>query len=335
MDYIIKSSFWCKITLMEIKLVDKLEGDHLEPLISKYEYHDFRHYKELPSSSLNTYLLRKLLNFSENSQNYILLCEDKNEIKGLIGFTFLEWDSKIFGIKMGKIEYLIATGDYHYCFKIKNRLLKETLNICRERKIKHLSCRIDAEDISGIHALENNNFVLMDTLVTFTFNRHKHKIPNIKTIYPVRKCKSEDLPILIEIAKNAFSNDRFHLDPYLSNEKANILFGEWIKNSFGKDPIFVATRNNIPVGFLTYKLYKDLAQITNFKIMGRGLMAVERSAKGAIVSLMKATFEDVYKNYDCVEYDTRLTNREVIKLCKKFSLELVKIRYTFHKFLNK
>jgi hypothetical protein len=57
-------------------------------------------------------------------------------------------------------------------------------------------------------------------------------------------------------------------------------------------------------------------------------------AKGGLIRLMQASFKDVVRRKaDCLEYDTRLTNEEVVRACGFFGLRLVRARHTFHRWL--
>jgi len=320
---------------MEIKLLNKKEIFGINRLLSDYRFNEFRAYRALDKDKLKNYLFYKINNVLKDKNSKMAIVRKSGEIMGLATLEFLPWDTKHFGIKMAKIGYLMANGDYGQSLDTKNKLLSYLFTLCKKERIVHLSCRIDINDISSIHALEMNGFRLMDTLVTFAFIRNKHKIPNIRTIYPVRKCKKSDIPYLMDIARKSFVDDRFHLDPNIPKEKADSLYSKWVRNSWlRKETIFVATRKNQPIGFLTYRLYSDLVKIVNFKIMGQGLMAVKFEAKGALISLMQATFRDVNLHYDCVEYDTRITNYEVLQICQRLGLDFVRAKYTFHKCLN-
>jgi len=318
-----------KIDILKKKEVNKLKG-----LLSIYQFHDYRSYRMLKRSELDKYLLNQILDLAKNKNNSIILALEKNEIIGLASLVFLPWDTGHFNIKMGKVGHIISVGSYEKAIKIKNKLLVSILDICKREHFAHLSCRIDIEDLSSIHVLGDIGFKIMETIVTFVFNCKKHKIPRIRTIYEVRKYEQRDLPYLIEMARSSFSEDRFHLDPFISQEKADSLYSEWIKNSSCKDSTFVAISLNQPVGFFTHQLYKDLAHITHYKIMGKnGLMAVLSSAKGAIIGLMKTVLEDAILNYDYVEFYTQLSNREVIRLFQKFNLDSIRAKYTFHKWM--
>ncbi len=303
-------------------------------LIKGYQYNDFKTYRIINKEHKDEYLLRKIFELKRQRHSWVLIAKEDNKIAGLISLNLLKWDTKHFGVKMGKISHIISAYDYEEALRIKNELLKPILKICRKEHFAYLSCKVDVEDLSSVHVLEESGFKIMETVMTFAFKSVRHKIPNIRTIYRVRKYKSIDLPFLMEIARTSFLSDRFHLDNLIPKEKTNSLYSEWIKNSSSTDTVFVATSKNKPVGFFTYRLYEDLANISGFKIMGNnGLMAVSSCAKGAIIGLMKATFEDVISNYDCVEYHTQISNREVMRLFQKFNLDFVRAKYTFHKWM--
>ena len=320
---------------MKINVLKKEKINRIDDLVSSYEFHDFCTYGVLDKNILKEYLINQISHSLEGDKNLVLVAEDKKKIVGLAIIDFLPWDSRIFKIKMGKLSYLISKGGYTGAVRIKNILLAKILDMCKKGHFTHLNCRIDIEDMSGMHILEKSGFKIMDTTVTFVFNREKHKIPLLRPIYKVRKYEKKDLSCITKIAKAAFSKDRFHLDPFLPEERSDSLYAEWVKNSSRKDRVFVAIdSSNHPVGFFTYKLYEDLALISNYKIMGNnGLMAVAASARGAIIGLMKAVFEDVILNYDCVEFYTQISNREVVRLFQKFNLDFIKARHTFHKWI--
>ena len=234
------------------------------------------------------------------------------------------------------VDFILSKQVTYDALLIKKKLLSELLKTCKRIKVTHLSYRVDIEDISSMHALQAHGFQIIDTLVTKTYSKVKTNLPQIRSLYKIRSVKNKDLKRLMDIAQRSFSNDRFHLDPVFENKKSDSVFSQWIKDSYRKKyKIFVAVdRHDNAVGFLTYKLNLNLKNTTGLLIMGQGLMAVSRNAKGALISLMKSTFNDVQKQYDYVEYDTRLTNYEVLKICDYFNLEFIRAKYTFHKSLK-
>jgi len=323
---------------MQIINVTKNNYPLIEPLLKGYEYNDFRRYAGIPIDSLNHYMklvFAELLD--DNKKTRVICLTDKGEAVGFAAISSMELDSKIFGLPMAKIHYII-TGRRgpREAFLIKERLLEEVIALCRQKKIAHISCRVDAEDICSAHVLEESGFRIMDVLVTLAYARLKSRRFNIRPIYKIRDAHRKDVAKLMKLAAVSFQNDRFHLDRGLDACKADALYAQWIKNSYTrKEKIFVAidTKDN-PVGFLTYKVNRNLQLAAGRKVMGQGLMAVAKNAKGALISLMKATFAEDGKIYDYVEYDTRLNNPEVIRACNYFDLRMMRAKYTFHKSLQ-
>jgi len=321
---------------MDIISIDKENFSIIEPLLKKYKYNDFRRYRRVMKEELYQYIKLEFLQLISSDTNCIICLLDKSKVIGVVSLSFLNWDSGHFNTKMAKIDYLISEEDFNKALFLKGKLLNEVVKICKKDNIVHLSCRVDTEDMSTIYALQKHGFRIMDTLVTRTYDKFRTSIPDIRLIYQARDMKDKDIKKLIKIAQVSFKNDRFHLDPFFDKKKSDELYAKWIENSFrNKEKIFVSVdRYDNPVGFLTYKLNKNFKAASRLLIMGKGLMTVSTKAKGALISLMRATFEDVDKFYDYVEYDTRLNNYEVLRICNYFNLEPVRAKYTFHKYLE-
>ena len=321
----------------KINILEKENTGRIKNLVSAYKFNDYSVYRMLNKDSLSEYLFSQISGLFENKGNWVVTAEDKNKVVGLATLHFLPWDTKHLGIRTAKVGYLMAEGDYPQALAIKNKLLPYLFLLSKKEKIYFLSCRIDSDDISSIHALEKNGFNFMDTLVTYVFNRHKHNVSAIRDIYKIRKFRKQDLSILVDIARNVFSKDRFHLDNNIPKEKADSLFGEWVDNSYqGKyaDRIFVAEKNKEAIGFLTFTLDKKLKEHVGYKICGHGLSAICPKIKGVYPALVKAAIQDIIMHFDCLEFDTQLNNYEVIKIWQKFGFDFLKARYTFHKWIK-
>jgi len=322
---------------MKINVLKKDEIYKINNLISEYKFHDYNAYRMINKDKLREYLFNQISNLSKDKNSQVVLAAESNGPVGLASLTYLPWDTKNFGFKMGKIGYLLGKGNYHSNIRIKNKLLNFIFSLCKEEKFVHLSCRIDVRDITSAHILEENGFKIMDTLVTYVFSRVKNSIPKIKDLYKVRKFKDKDLGKLLALANSSFRQDRFHMDFHFPLNKADALYGEWVKNyCYGKkgETVLVAeNKNTEAVGFLAYKLSEDLTKL-GYRVFGEGLSAVSPKAKGAYLSLVKASIKDVLSFADYGEFDTQIQNYEVIKIFQKFDFKIVRTKHTFHKWLG-
>ena len=95
-------------------------------------------------------------------------------------------------------------------------------------------------------------------------------------------------------------------------------------------------KNDIPVGFFTYKLDKKLWEFTGVRGLGRGIAAALPENKGAIVGLtIGALREGRVTQNDVGIFETLIWNRSAIKIWQRFGMDFVCSKYTLHKWLDK
>ena len=314
----------------EIKNITKITR-----LIKNYPYGRFRKYRFLSPDIQDKYLIGRISDISRHSRNRIFVYYAAKGIKGFTVLKYLPWDSKIFSKDMWQVAYLAAEGSFSSALPIKSCLLKTILDFIGEKKGFHLSCKVDVSDLTSVHALESNGFRLMDTLTNWIF-RPSMRTPLVKTKLEIRDFQKKDLKPLTALAAKSFSRNRFYLDPSLSNIKADKLYSQWVKNycldRSGASRVNVAEKNSGFAGFIVYRLNKELEKISGYKVIGRGLMAVDPKAKGSAVALIGSITRDVLAGYDCAELDCLINNFEVIRIYQKFNCEIVGAQHTFHYF---
>lgn len=305
-------------------------------LIRAYPYGSLRKYPFLSKDTQDKYLINHIRSISRNSKNRIFIYSDAGTIQGFAVIKYSSWDSKIFGKNMWHLEYLVADEtSFSSALGVKSCLLKTVLNFVRKGNDFHLSSKVDVSDITTVHALESSGFRLMDTLTTWLY-RPAFKVPRIKTTVKIRGFCKNDLESLTALAEKSFYRHRFYLDDNLSNDKANKLYSQWVKNycldCSGSARVNVAENTKGVCGFVIYRLDKELEKISGYKVIGKGLMAVDRFAKGAAVGLIASVVRDVAARYDCAELDCLLKNFEVIRIFQKFNCRIIGVRHNFHYF---
>lgn len=322
-----------KIIIKPFNITDTLAA--IKDLVADYQYNDLRRCRLISKKHRDEYLLKQIINISKDINSRVLVASVNSKVVGLLSFRFLAWDTKHFGHKMGYLDHIVTkVVDYNKALEVKESLLCYLLALCRKKSLAYLSCKVDTEDMSSLHVLGNNGFKIVDTAANFIFYSSYQRIPDIRTIYRVREFRKSDLASLVKIAKSSFLRDRFHLDQRIPKEKADSLYGLWVKNNASDGTVFVAVKSNRPVGFFTYKTFSQLASIANCRIAGeKSLMAVNPAGKGAIISLVKAALEDARAHYDGMEFPTHLNNYEAMRLFQRFNLRLVRTKHVFYKWL--
>ena len=322
---------------LRLDILQKKESEDIKSLIGQWDFNDYKYYRVFRKEILDKYIFEQILEILDK-KGLIIVAKKGNMVEGLISLVRLNWGKDIFGIEMAEFKHIISNGTYEYKKEIIASLLSYILQLCNKDGIQFLSCRVDTADFPTIHCLEKMGFELMETQVTYLFNKEKHKVPEIKDLYSVRNYRKEDLEILVDIVRGAFTKSRFYVDPYIPNEKVDEFYIRWIKGcaeGLLSDKILVAERGNDIVGFLSYRVNQELAKLSGFKIVGQGLSAVSPRSKGAYVALIKASIEKSVSLYDFGEFDTQLNNYETIKVYQRLGMDFVRSKYTFHKWLTK
>jgi hypothetical protein len=87
-----------------------------------------------------------------------------DEIVGLVVVDDLPWDSRLFNKNMGAIKTLIASA------AVLEDLLTCAVQFARDAGTEFLMCKSYTDDMTQIHALERQGFLLVDTLLDFVYD---------------------------------------------------------------------------------------------------------------------------------------------------------------------
>jgi RimJ/RimL family protein N-acetyltransferase len=269
---------------------------------------------------------------------FVLLAEENEKVVGILVGEKLEWDSKHFGVDIANIKYLFTSGDY---FKRKKYLKKLLQNFAEISRFKLIITRSHTEDTALIHALEEQSFQLMDTLVTYYFD-FKNRISDFKETCKIEPLKNETSE-LIKIAKTSFSEtkmatDHFHADHHLDEAKSDTLYEKWIEEASNdkNSVVLVATLDNRPVGFTTAKINYRLNNYSNKKIGSMILSAVDPEYRQAQIytSMIQAGLRWFSDKVDIIDLGTHVANYSVQRAWSKLGFRIVRSQHTWHKWID-
>ena len=317
--------------------VEELKG--ARQFLSHYEFNDYRNYPLFTKTMLDDYLFTQVSDLLlKDKHSYIAVAKNKKKIVGLVSLVKLPWETRYFGFKMAEIRHLIANGSYDEKIRINDALLWFISQICKKEKVMHLSCKVDAEDFSGIHCLERTGFRLMGSAVTYVFE--KGRIPKFKERCTVRMFKKKDMKAAINLLKTTAIKGRFQIDPYIPKQKANEFYVEWIRNCSRRlwaDEVLVAERGKEIVGFLAYQLNKELEKATGIRCFRANFAVVSPRGVGSFIALLKVATvrgRDVLRA-DLAEFETQVYNYSIIRVFQRLKIGIGRCRYSFHKCFGK
>lgn len=147
----------------------------------------------------------------------------------------------------------------------------------------------------------------------------------------LRAATTDDLPELEAMAARAFTTDRFHLDPHLSNEAADRRYVSWLRGGLeAGDPVFVYedTRRGKRVGF--YHVRE-----TGPGVVDLSLAAVRPDAQRIGLGLLMyqaVVAECRERGFREAETHVTVGNLDVLNLFMRLGFEVRRPVFCFHRF---
>lgn len=235
-----------------------------------------------------------------------------------------------------RLDYFIATGSYGEQYQIKQVLLAAALKHAEQKDVQHISARLDASDLSGLHVLESAGFITVDGILTFALDLSRDSATLSSAGCQLalqgvnlRLATGADSEATTELARTAYIYDRFHADPAIPSEQADELHAEWLRNSCaGKaaDAVVLAEDERGLLGFVTCKLQCDTKAHLGKLIGTIVLVATADRARGRGVG-RATTLASVewFRNQqvDIVEVGTQLRNIPASRLYQSCGFRLV------------
>lgn len=198
---------------------------------------------------------------------------DLMRIDKKVGIEILDFDSELFGFKVGKL--------------IDNNLspekVEKVIQKCKYENIRCLYANLDINDFNTLATASKYNFIISDIRVNFEKNltTFKYSINQKFKNYEIDdKIKNVDIPYLLALSKQLSQGSRFAFDKNFPKGSAEKLYQLWMLNSINKkvvDKVFVARqmKSKIPVGFVTCKKNINYGEIVfvavDKKYRGKGV----------------------------------------------------------------
>ena len=231
----------------------------------------------------------------------------------------LEWDSQFFGLRIARIEgnHLTAQG------------VNEVFQWCGEQKVECLYFLCAPDDDDSVVIAEDTGFHLVDIRLELSC-----PVPDqpIELTEFVRHHRDFDLPELLEIAADAYTDSRFYYDPKFTRKQASILYREWIVKDChgGADAVLIVPHKESVGGYITCHLESpDLGRI--------GLVGVNSHMRGAGIGRTLVNASLNYFRDQCVKEVRVVTQGRNItaqRLYQSVGFRTCSLNIWYHKWLD-
>ncbi len=304
----------------------------LDPLIEAYPFKPYRNYRVLSRRRQDAVMRAELHTALGQAGGFGLLADE-----AAVLVRPQPWDSAFFDLPMARL-YLLHRGEVPRATL--QRLLASAFEACRERRIRHLSVRVDVADASSVQALEDAGFRMMDALATYLYPLKRPAPQPIKEMGVLRLYMPEDREQILDITREAYRGfrGRYHLDPHLPQERSDALYVEWAKKACDgewADVVLVAENGEGAVhGWASYRQIEPVSTVGETPIRGGGLGACRRDKPGAYAGLLRAATERIHGGGAVTEMQTQIFNFATIRLYESVNTQFVRADYTLHAWLG-
>lgn len=161
---------------------------------------------------------------------------------------YLDWDSRFFGISIGRTRIAIN--------QLQPKALDKAIDEARANDIKCLYVEIPFGIPEVLAYCSENGFFLVDIKTTLG-KKIDIKDTRANSINITYKLRDEYYPSLTEIVKQISVHSRFSYDLKFGREKSRLLYEEWLRVSFYKkycDYFIVYVKDEKPAGLITIKI---------------------------------------------------------------------------------
>jgi GNAT superfamily N-acetyltransferase len=237
--------------------------------------------------------------------------------------TFSEIDSERFGVRIARAHVV-------------SDQLSRALDFCRAERIDMLIARCATGDLVAVQSMESNGFLLMDTLLYYSFDLTKKEIPEDLYEARVRRLQLGDEAEIPRIASSAFKGylGHYHADRRLDSNKCDEAYRSWAERSCipGKaaDEVLVAEHGCKVAGFATLRL--NSPQEVEGVLFA---VAPESQGKGICRLFMIRSLQWCRaQGAKRMVISTQLTNVSMQKVWCRTGFEPSHSYYTFHKWFT-
>jgi RimJ/RimL family protein N-acetyltransferase len=324
---------------------------------SAHQVHSASSWREVGPADARTLLAqeqsRRLLNNERASK---VVVRRYGAVVGVACLTPLDWDTEQFGFPAARLEIHASAEDREQCMADHFELLKRVLDDCRRQGVAHLIARVDAGELTTIHALEHGGFELIDGIQTFsrrlTGREHESPLPSrdrqgpdldgpgLQVACSIRLYQEADLPQIEKIARSSYIYDRFHADYALSTSKADAVNAAWVRNCcLGKmaDAVIVAAEGDAVLGYATCKIDRDASRLLGTGCGVIGMVATSEAARnrGIAAAATHGALEWFRRNdVTVVEVGTQIRNVPAGRLYERCGFRLSAVNLTFRKWIS-
>ncbi len=267
-----------------------------------------------------------------------LLLEDDAPV-GMAWVAEAVWESRQLGIPVATLRHLIALGEDARQRQRRAAELLALLPPALDGGVACVSLRADAADAAVMAALQEQQWRLADTIVSFVCGREAitRLTRRVRARCAVRRMMPSDAPHLTRIAAASTFGGRLYRDPRFPQVRVEALYRAWAaecaRGAFA-DVVVVAERQGEVVGFLASQLQPKLLAAAGIRLAGQGLLAILPGHRGLAMELVRGAVLEGSARADFGQFDIHLDNLEHLAMYARLRLRIAHVQHVWHRWMD-
>lgn len=200
----------------------------------KVLFSQFECYPSENKSGWIKYIADRCKNIPLTGETTLLKNEDNNS-SILLEVNIGNWDFSHFGYKIAKFNNPLIINE---CKIINAKdIIKQAVAYCRLQGVKLIISRVNGDNLTFIHSLEDIGFRYYETVIWPVLNlkRNRFDFPITNEVSFINADIS-DMDVLMHIAKkDQYKRGHFHCDEKIDRDTVNSLYAKWIKTAVESD----------------------------------------------------------------------------------------------------
>jgi ribosomal protein S18 acetylase RimI-like enzyme len=264
-------------------------------------------------------------------------------INGFLVYNDSPWDTEITGRRIGTVDHLAVTLDDSASSEILHELIDKLTRNLTKRGTQCVVCKVQSKELVAIHALEQQGFLLMDTLQDFVFDFSRTAIEAIdlprRDGQKIRCANPGDLPALVTITEKAFASyfGRYHADPQMPPGTGTKIYTEWVRSAFQgwADWILVAELDDKIAGYGLWRKALKTEAKNSLSVAHYDLGATDPqfSGRGLRTALTLEGMRIAREFARCLIGPVHVSNYPAQHTLHKLGWRISGARHSFHKWL--
>jgi ribosomal protein S18 acetylase RimI-like enzyme len=317
----------------------------LREALPRFAHVPLSHLHRLKSDQRLAYWLDEIRGAFADESSIAFASTISGAINGFVVYNDSPWDSEITGRRIGTVKHLAVSPSDGVGTEILHELIDELTRNLAKRGTQCVVCKVQSNEFVAIHALEQQAFLLMDTLQDFVFDFSRTPIeaidlPGRDGQLKIRCAKPGDLPALMAISEKAFADyfGRYHADPQMPPGAATKIYTEWVRSAFQgwADWILVAELDDKIAGYGLWRKALKTEEKNSLSIAHYDLGATDPEFRGR--GLRTAlTLEGMAIARGCAQYligPVHVSNYPAQHTLHKLGWRISGARHSFHKWLS-